>query len=386
VTISLRNVRLLAYALVAIQVAQGAPLGMGSFQRTYWVANYDHGFVRRGLTGTLLQVIAGRRTETSILVAGWVVVSLATASLILVVELLLRRATTVSCILALLVASSPFTIDSAFTRRGPDQLAIPLLVLLGVGLVHRPKWKLRLCGAAGVLFATLVFFHEGVVLEFLPFALVMVVLVARWGKDRWRTAETGRALACVALPSLAAGVVVLAYGRPSVAQILSLRQDAASAGLAPDAVNYFHLNLRQSLDIMANYPRGPLTRSMAIGISYAVAYAVALRRWAGRNPALDAWRASPFGPIVVTGTLAAVVVLFATGHDWLRWWATLGGALLIVVSVTELACEAPSSSSSESAGITLPWALPVVAMYLAMLTPMFENASRLGDLKRAFLP
>ncbi len=197
-------VRVLAYALLAFQVLQAnrARRFLSPYMQSYWVVTYRHGFVRRGLTGELLRPLGAANTS-QIANAAWMVAIVTVVAVIILMELLFRRRTPQSCALGVLLACSPFVIGYAVYQRRPDLLGIPLLVIFGIALLHtrRRISMASLCVAVGVLLGVVVLVHEAVALYALPWALVMIGVVApraatRRQRDRCECSRSWRCSRC----------------------------------------------------------------------------------------------------------------------------------------------------------------------------------------------
>ena len=162
---------------MAFQIIQGLsdPILAGNrrFTESYYLVTYEHGFIRRGLLGEgctcarTAHQIRGRR-------AADVVVAMTVGAVVLVIELLIRRGTSSSCAMALLLAASPFTIDFFIVDRRPDLLALVLLVALGLVLSRAGRALVPGIIAVGIGFGAMVLVHEDVILIEVPWAMVLV--------------------------------------------------------------------------------------------------------------------------------------------------------------------------------------------------------------------
>ena len=68
--------------------------------------------------------------------------------------------------------------------------------------------------------------------------------------------------------------------------------------------------------------------------------------------------------------VAATVVLFGTGFDWLRWFADCGASWLVVQAFAALLAAAEPGPSPPPARVHLSHWLPALAVYLALVPPL----------------
>ena len=131
-------VRAAVYVLLAIQIGQTALLLPTDFVKSYWLVNYDHGFVRRGLAGELTELIPAAGIELKVTISAAAVAAIAVAMVICLIETLLCRRTTASAALALLIAASPFVVDQMLFHRRPDQIGLVLVIATGYAALCNP--------------------------------------------------------------------------------------------------------------------------------------------------------------------------------------------------------------------------------------------------------
>ncbi len=144
------GVRLFAAVLVGFQVVQGLsdpiPTGNRLFTESYYLVTYNHGFIRRGLLGEVIHLVVGVPSRGQVDVVADLVVVLAIGAVLVLMELLIRRATPDSWAMALLLAASPFTIDFFLVDRRPDLLALVLLVALGLVVSRGTRGRMAASG------------------------------------------------------------------------------------------------------------------------------------------------------------------------------------------------------------------------------------------------
>jgi hypothetical protein len=375
---STSKLRLLVYSLLAFQVASALSVrdSLFPFLRSYWVITYDHGFVRRGLTGSALELVAGRPTTATIEIAAFTVAAFAVGALVVLIELLLRRRSSETAALAVLLACSPFTAEYLAFQRRPDVLAVPVLVGFGIALVRAPHRRRAWCVAAGMAFGVLALAHEAVVLQTLPWALVLAVALAtgpRTGPNRG--AVEVRDLAWLSVPAAAVFLVVARYGLPGHARVAQIRTDAARFHWPQDTsmLDVLGDSIGDSFARVRALPPGTLVATVLLGALLVGVHAL----WLSRSTHVAVLRvvlvARPH--VVGVGSVAAValggVAMFATGIDWLRWIAGSALLWLLVSAIVALARDDSHQTRSEPPVVLSRWLVPA-AIYLALLLPLGE--------------
>jgi hypothetical protein len=296
-------------------------------------------------------------------------------------ELLIRRGTASSYAMAILVVATPFTIDFLVVDRRPDLLGVALLVALGIVFVTTARALLAWSAVFGLGFAALVLVHEDVVLVQVPWALVLVT-VATLGGDG-AAAKTRRTLAArlgvLAAPPVIATVALLAYGMPSAGKVGALESDVASYHFVGNTVfTYLANSIGTAADQVGAIPDSAKTTTLMLGLILVALQVAWIARWV--RPRL--WSTFTRRGHRALGTGLAVVVvattglLFATGFDWVRWFAECGASWLIVQAFTVL-LDRPGQGEQESATSSGPpgrvrlshW-LPALAVYLAVIPPL----------------
>jgi len=376
---SASKLRLLVYSLLAFQLASAASLraSLFPFIRSYWVISYDHGFVRRGLTGSLLQLVAGPPTTVSIEIAAFTVAAFAIAALVVLIELLIRRRSSAAAGLAVLLACSPFTAEYLAFQRRPDLLAVPVLVGFGIAMVRAPGRRRAWCVAAGLAFAVLALAHEAVVLQTVPWAVLLtVVLTAERRTDaRSDIREEVRDLAWLSVPPAVVFLIVGRYGLPGPARVAEIRADAARFRWAPGTTMLDVLgdSVRDSFARVLALPHGSLLATVVLGALLVAVHA----QWLSKSTHVSVVRAALTARPRLLGVGSAVavavggLVMFATGIDWLRWIAGSALLWLLVSAIVLLARDDPDRTESDSP-VVLPRWVPPAAIYLALLLPLGE--------------
>ncbi len=398
------GVRLFAALLVAFQVIQGLsdPILPGNrrFTESYYLVTYGHGFIRRGLLGEGLHLMFGLPTRSEVDVTADAVVALSVGAVVLVIELLIRRGTSSSCATALLLAASPFTIDFFIVDRRPDLLALVLLVALGLVLSRADRAMVPGIIAVGIGFGAMVLVHEDVILIEVPWAMVLVATatLVRGGDDhhmryRGRRIEGNVLLGVLAVPPLAATAAILAWGLPSSRQVAELQSDLARLHLTGNTVfTYLPDSLRASVRLVGSIPPSAKAWTLLLGIVLVTLQLLWVRSWT-RPHLAQVFVASGhrrLGAVLAATIVVATAILFATGFDWVRWFADCGAAWLVVQGFVplltgksghlgELAPVDPDGTSTGPPGaptegpaprIHLSRWLPALAVYLVAVPPL----------------
>lgn len=365
-----QSVRAFVAALVAAQTVQAGRFATDGFAKSYWLVDYAHGFVRRGLAGAALSALVGRQTNDEVVAAAWAVALLAFAALLMVLVQLLRSPTPALATLAIIFAASPFGLDYVLFQRRPDELAIPLLVGLGFALTRLERRLVPICACIGVLFAALVFVHEAVVLVATPAAVLMVVVVLGIrGTDR---AKIIRVLLFLGTPVVVAVVAVTVVGPASAATVAALRADGHGVPLGPITVfDYLGDSVRTSFDLVRGFPVRVLLTSFALGTALTGVQVWCITRWVGARAVMRSTTVTRdlfIAALCFSGAGAAV--LFAIGVDWVRWFAALGSALLIVTSFAVVAHQTGDDRPPTVDHVRVPWSVVAVAVYLTAMAPL----------------
>lgn len=367
------QLRLTVYSLALIQIIQGFAYPANEFIKSYWFITYEAGFIRRGLAGNVLQLLADRPTLTDSAIAGYVVAALSLVPVLLLVELLVRQRSTPSRFMALLVVASPFVLDQLAFQRRPDQLGFAVLTILAIALVRRSANSIVLTALAGASFAVICLVHEGVALYYVPFAVT---------------------IAWAAIPQMTKSLAALLLAAPSAvvcAFVLTLQPTAAAAD-ALRARNPFPADADTMFDFLdddaadsvlgiRDYSTTAIIAMVTLGVAL-----IALHIYLARSQSVTGvftqlrTRTSP----IVTGVATAGVALgfaatFTLGVDWTRWFNIFGACWMITTAVLVL----QDSRSKNTSEFRLPaWTIAVLA-YLAILTPLAES---LGTKQALFYP
>jgi hypothetical protein len=166
---------------------------------SYYVADYEFGFVRRGLAGAVVGGVDGENFFRNAYLMRWLTTGVYLLALGALAFILLRRRWSQRrLMLALLLPVLPFGVPYAVYSGRPDLLGATALIALCVALsvVTGRRAALVCSGVFGVVVAVLALMHEGTILEFGLGAVLAIVVLVR-GLDPWAQRWCA-ALACSA--------------------------------------------------------------------------------------------------------------------------------------------------------------------------------------------
>jgi hypothetical protein len=385
---------------VVFQVAQRfAKTGydLSEYGRSLWYVTYRFGFVRRGLAGELLRIVFGHTPSLrAVDFVQNVVAAIMLGAAIALVVLLCRQRTVIAYAAAALIVIAPFGLDTVGGQRRPDLFGYFLLATIGIWAATRRVSALVLGLVGGVLLGVSTLLSEASPLIIGPWLLLVVIASAR---ARPRTpAAPWLAMAVCTLPSIVVLFVLAVTGRGSDSAV------AALEGAAPPEIQghgsvfpYLTDTFRSSFDRVVHGPGTP-PLSILVGAVFTalllfcgrpcLPYARAIWRWLLPTRFLRvAW---------TSGTLAAAVVLFALGFDWLRWISSIGFAALLAVGAivlldARLLARPPDRDVwhrplPSDVSLSPPGLLTLaVATYLLVLAPLPNFIKNFGDAGQTLL-
>lgn len=344
--------------VVVLQILKGATAPLSIYTKSAWFVDYRYGFVRRGLGGQITG--QSELAVNAAIITCWVVPIIA---ILVVLEMLVRRWTAASTSLAILLACSPFVVGELAYFRRTDQLGLVVLVLVGVACLQLKRSLLPALTGLGAVLAVLVFVHEGTLLIW---GLAAVPIVFGTG-NRSRLGNIRLCAAAVG-PALLALVGIVIAGRVTPAVATQLREDAALPG--PTVFRFLSQGIADSFGEVSYVGMGKHLTQLTLGALLILVHIVWIRRgvglqWASMFTRLDQRTLAAVS--AVTG--GAVLMVFATGIDWMRWFSSFGAAALVVVAFAVMAVDERSMSSRT---LHVSWTQVLVVAYLTILTPTPE--------------
>jgi hypothetical protein len=375
---------------------------LSEYGRSLWYVTYQHGFVRRGLAGEVLRTVLGDVPSLGFVdfAQNAIAIGMLGAITALVV-LLCRLRTVIGYATAALVVAAPFCFDAVGGQRRPDLFGYLLLAILGIWAATRRVHAVTSGLVGGVLLGVSALVSEACPLVVGPW-LVLVVVAAGRAHGSVRS-EPWLPIACCAVPSAVTLTLLAVAGRASNDTVVALENVAPWQARGHGSVfGYLTDTLASSFERVVHGPGNPVLSVLVGGVLVTVCLFCA-RGCAPYVGAVFDW-ILPTRRLRTAWTLTAVaaaVVLFALGFDWLRWIASIGFAALlaggaIVVLDGGLS---PARSPLDPAGravwhrpvpaevsITLPGLLTgAAAVYLVVLAPLPNFVKNAGDAAQTLL-
>ena len=346
------------------------------------------------MLGECLRLLFGVPTRSEVDGTADLVVALAVGAVLVTCELLIRRRTASSFAMAILLAASPFAIDFFVVDRRPDLLGFVLLVALGTALAGARAGGWAGCWHSASAFAAMVLVHEDVILIQVPWAMVLVAVttLGRGGTpSEGRDPAVARVLAArlgtLVAPSVLAVGAVLALGLPTDQRVIELEQDVSSFHLSGNTVfTYLPESLRAAVHLVGAIPLDGKVNTLVLGLVLVALQLVWVTVWVqprlGRVFTESGQRA--LGASLGAAVVAATVVLFGTGFDWVRWFADCGASWLVVQAFATLVAAPRPGNPTLPARVHLSHWLPALAVYLALVPPL-DVLYVTGELKHFLL-
>ena len=187
------------------------------FWLTYYVANYEFGFVRRGLAGELIRVFPDDQHFT----AGYSILWVSIVGWLIAVAVLMRMVVSRGTkserriMLALTIPVMPFSFSYAVYSPRPELFGMTALLAFSVAMtrVSSPRWRMIVSAVYGIAMAVLALVHEAIPLVFALGAVLALVVLP---KGASRAARRSCAVLAVG-PGIASALSVALLGRHDVA-------------------------------------------------------------------------------------------------------------------------------------------------------------------------
>ncbi len=187
------------------------------FWLTYYVANYEFGFVRRGLAGELIRVFPDDQHFT----AGYSILWVSIVGWLIAVGVLMRMVVSRGTkserriMLALTIPVMPFSFSYAVYSPRPELFGMTALLAFSVAMtrVSSPRWRMIVSAVYGIAMAVLALVHEAIPLVFALGAVLALVVLP---KGASRAARRSCAVLAVG-PGIASALSVALMGRHDVA-------------------------------------------------------------------------------------------------------------------------------------------------------------------------
>ncbi len=325
---------------------------------SYYAADYQSGFVRRGLAGELLGLFPQSRYFTGAYTVIWASIILWLLALAVLMRSILARENRSErkVMLALIIPVLPFAFSYAVYNPHPELFGMTALLAFTVALTKTRTQRSRLIISAlyGTVTAVLALVHEAIPLEFSLGAVLAIFIVA---KDATHAGQR----ACVAVavgPGLVSVFLVAVLGRRDLAAQVCDRiphrmvENPWAVSTTPQgALDYIFARVQSQVDyhdwVCANVaPMLNLDLNTAFRLVTQVgfsrlcgAFLLGLLFFAGTTwliRHLSGVAVSTFVnelrgnvlPVALAGAL--VIPLFMTAVDWTRWWVMLTADVAVV--------------------------------------------------------
>lgn len=361
---------------VIILAALGA--GWDTWKHTHWLFTWEHGFIRRGLVGTIHASFVDVATvhDLVLLQTAFAVAAAVGLSVLVVAALKADAAAhdgqlTQPALKAALVAgvllASPGLIQQLFHDVGRlDVFGLLLLVIVAALLPGLGRAAgLALCIAAGML---AVLIHEAFALWVAP------AVLALW-YDRWRAVPQSLVALAIALigVAVATGVVwQFSYSMHfDLDSAIAMLQQRASFPVHKEAVQVHFRNVPDNIAFTVERGSGPRRLAgAALGLVLLASYAWLLLSLLG-----PAARRRPAEAVVLGALVLAPLTLLAVGHDFGRWLAMVN-ATLALLFLSTVQRGAPVLSRLGERGMVTS----LLAVMLMLLVGPFGVADPLPDI------
>jgi hypothetical protein len=302
-----------------------------------YFVDYSHGFIRRGLVGEVIRLVAGHgRTSTE--VAGWTLTLLGTlAAVAIVLQAAWRcRDRSSRCLVATLALVAPLSVTTILRDPGRyDAIGLVFVAILLWGSRRHLSPIVVACCAA-VAFAAVVACEEFLIAYLAPSVAVLLYRQVTAGGGRAADPGVRQRLAALAglavLPALVVAVASFA-STPSKAYLDEVAQ-AAHPQAELDPTYFLGLSFRENVHYVASHGVRYVVGTGVVWFGIYVLTLVAIWLVAGRYGRWYWLSASYFGLVAI--------VLSVVALDARRWWTlALLGHLAVIA-----AGPAPQESST----------------------------------------
>ncbi|OBI93935.1 hypothetical protein [Mycobacterium sp. 1245805.9] len=320
------------------------------YSLSYYAANYNFGFVRRGLGGELVRIFPGGDYFTAAYAVMWLpAVAWLIALCLLILTILSKGIRSERRImLALLVAILPFSLTYAMFSPRPELWGMSALAGLGMALTWTRKTRPRIAFSAlyGVAIASLALVHEAIPLEFALGAVLAIIVLAKDATPAVRRICTALAV----VPGIVTMLLLAWLGRRDVATqlcaqlphrmvddpyvALTSRQKTLDylLGRVESRSDYhdFECKVISQLDRSVTDAIGSVTRVGFVPLG--ASFILGVLMFAGSIWAIGYFSGVPVrhflreaqGRLVLPAlALASMALLFVTASDWTRWWVLI---------------------------------------------------------------
>jgi hypothetical protein len=316
---------------------------------SYYAANYDAGFVRRGLAGELIELFPTRDYFVVARCFMALSVALYLAALLVLIRQVLNsgQRSERRVVVSLLIPVLPCAASFALMGPRPEFVAAGAFLLFIVALIRTTRARSIVVGSLcyGVFIGVMAFAHEAIAIEFILGAVLAIEVLARL--DRAATRRLCIVLATV--PGLVALAVISVFGRSDlgtqICKSIPHKTMQDTFKVPPEKLmDYVDGHFRSVADYhdwVCRYVVPTFNEDAALAMHDV--WNIGLPLLAGGFIhgmlvcLLTIWLVSYFtgvpvweflhnirgGLLAPSLALAMMIPVFATGVDWIRWWAII---------------------------------------------------------------
>ena len=401
-TYSIVIAALVVWAAVTLWIAAFA-LPSAIYWISYYAVDYSFGFVRRGLGGTIVELFPQRSyfTVSHLLMWGAVVAFLGSLVMLARRILLSGRRSERRLLVAILLPALPFAVT--FSVYGPRPELFGAAALVAFALAQRRLTTARDAAIASTVFgltiATLALIHEAIPQEF---ALGAILAIAVLG-PAMKSAHRWLCVALAVVPGVLTAAVVMAFGRRDLAEALCAQvphhlmkngYKVPADRLADYAfgryqslsdyhdwvctyvIPYFGASFSAAVRSVFSLGVPVLMGGFLHGLLVCLATLWVIQFFTG-VPIREFVRSIQMTPLAPALALAAMIPVFVTGQDWIRWWMVILiniATVYLTFAADRAALEKPVASRDVRSFVAV-----VVVLILLPLSAPAGYSSRWAD-------
>ncbi|MGB9305030.1 MAG: hypothetical protein WCB92_15510 [Mycobacterium sp.] len=361
------------------------------FWLTYYVANYEFGFVRRGLAGELLRLFPDDQYFTAAYSILWVSIIgwLFAVAVLLRMVVLKGPVSERRIMLALTIPVLPFSFSYAVYNPHPELFGMAALLAFSISMTkfRTDRSQLIVSALYGITMGVLALVHEAI-----PLALALGAVLALVVLPKGTRCATRRICAVLAVgPGIASVLSVALLGRHDVAARLCAQvphgmvdNPWAAATTARNALDYllgriesrsdYHdwacknatpihdADVSAAVQFVGHFGVFRLVGSFALGLLFFVGTIWMIRYFSG-VPAGVVVNDLPHHRALLALASMLLIPLFMTGVDWTRWWVLITfdvASVYILRAIDSREIEQPPSRRSALVFACLVIALAVI--------------------------
>ena len=316
---------------------------------SYYALSYRAGFVRRGLAGEVVSLFPERYYIQVTYTLVWASFAVYCAALGALAWYVVHRGNRAErrILVALLLPVLPFAVTFAVFGSRPELFGAAAFILfsLAISRIDNTRFAALACALYGAAMAVMAFFHELIPIEFALGSVLAILLLARSAKRSVQAVYLALAIG----PGFLATALILKLSRrgvgPELCAALPHRMVKDSMKVPPDRVGDYILGRYESFSDYHDWvcknviPFFDAEFSSAVrsvekigALSLSAGFLHGLLVFIGTIWLIQAFTTVKWRKFVggirgglVPPMLALVlwIPIFATGTDWIRWWALI---------------------------------------------------------------